>query len=100
MPKRTHVAELGKRRVKQRRGWSSRNLISSQRENCSGTTFPPIQIMNRSIQGNPVLPMMIKKLPRSRGSTAPWNDIMESGVSVKPRSLKRVAEVNMPLQTS
>ena len=54
---------------------------------------------NRSMQGKPVFPMMIKKVPRSRGSTANWNETMESGVSVKPRSLNMDAGVKKPHQT-
>ena len=55
------------------------------------------QIVNLSKHGKPVLPMTIRKPPKSRIQTAPWKDIIESGVSVKPRSLNNVAGVNMPL---
>lgn len=49
------------------------------------------------MQGNPVLPMMIRKDPNKSGKTARSKDIMESGVSVKPRSLNNEAGVKMPL---
>ena len=49
------------------------------------------------MQGNPVLPMMIRKDPNKSGKTACSKDIMESGVSVKPRSLNSEADVKMPL---
>ena len=49
------------------------------------------------MQGNPVLPMIIRKDPNKSGKTACSNDIMESGVSVKPRSLNIDAGVKMPL---
>lgn len=49
------------------------------------------------MQGNPVFPIMIRKVPRSKGTVANWNDIIESGVSVKPRSLNIEAGVKIPL---
>ncbi len=49
------------------------------------------------MQGNPVFPMIIRKAPSKRGTIAVWNDSMESGVSVKPRSLNMDAGVKMPL---
>ena len=52
---------------------------------------------NRSMHGKPVLPMMIRKEPNSKGITVVWNEIMLSGVSVKPRSLNIEADVKMPL---
>ena len=53
--------------------------------------------MNRSMHGNPVLPMIIRMEPRSSGNIANWNEMKESGVRVKPRSLKSDAGVNIPL---
>jgi len=93
-----HVARAGKSRVKHRRGWSRRNRISSYKPLERGTTSERIQMMNRSIQGNPVLPMMIRKLIRRRGRTAYSKETILSGVRVNPRSLKAEAEVKMPLQ--
>jgi hypothetical protein len=55
------------------------------------------QMMNLSMQGNPVLPMMIKNVPSTRGRTATWKETMESGVSVRPRSLNKDAGVKKPL---
>lgn len=49
------------------------------------------------MQGKPVFPMMMRKLPSSNGRTAVWKEFMESGVRVKPRSLNIEAGVNMPL---
>jgi len=51
----------------------------------------------RSKQGKPVLPAMIRKTPSKRGNTAVWKDIIESGLSVKPRSLNIEAGVKNPL---
>lgn len=50
------------------------------------------------MQGNPVFPIIIRKAPSKSGTTAVWNDSMESGVSVKPRSLNIEAGVKMPLK--
>ena len=50
------------------------------------------------MQGNPVFPMIMRKAPSRRGTIAVWNDSMESGVSVKPRSLNMDAGVKMPLE--
>ena len=54
-------------------------------------------MMKRSIQGNPVFPIMMRNVPMKRGTTAFWKEIIESGVSVKPRSLNKDAGVNIPL---
>lgn len=51
----------------------------------------------RRKQGKPVLPAIIKKVPISKGKLAVWKDIMESGVSVKPKSLNMDAGVKTPL---
>ena len=50
------------------------------------------------MQGNPVFPMIMRKDPSRSGTIAVWNDSMESGVSVKPRSLNMDAGVKMPLE--
>ena len=97
IPNRAQVAVLGNIKVKHRRGWSSRKRSSSQIAEVWGTTLLHSQIVNLSKHGKPVFPMTIRKPPRARIQTAPWKDIIESGVSVKPRSLKRVADVKMPL---
>lgn len=47
-----------------------------------------------------MLPITIRKDPISNGTTAVWNDIIESGVRVKPRSLNIEAGVNIPLNIS
>ena len=52
---------------------------------------------NLSIHGNPVLPMIMRKLPKSNGKIAYWKEIIESGVRVKPRSLNMEAGVKKPL---
>ena len=52
----------------------------------------------RSIQGKPVLPMMIKKVPKSMGTYADWNEMNESGVNVNPTSLNNVALEKKPLK--
>jgi len=62
-----------------------------------GTTLLDAQMTKRSMHGKPVLPITIKKDPMINGKTAPWNEIIESGVSVKPRSFNKLAEVKMPL---
>ena len=49
------------------------------------------------MQGNPVFPMIMRKAPSRSGTIAVWKDSMESGVSVKPRSLNMDAGVKMPL---
>lgn len=54
-------------------------------------------MMNRRKHGKPVFPATIKREPSRRGNTACWKDIIESGVSVNPTSLNKVAGVNMPL---
>jgi len=92
------VALLGKSKMKHRRGWSSKKRNSSYRELPRRTSFDRTQMMKRSMIGNPVLPMTMRKLPRRRGKIAYWKDTMESGVSVKPRSLNMDVEVNTPLQ--
>lgn len=50
------------------------------------------------MQGNPVFPMTMRKAPSRSGTIAVWNDSIESGVSVKPRSLNMDAGVKMPLE--
>ena len=92
-----HVAALGKSKVKQRLGWSSKNLSSSHTPLSRGMTSEATHMTNRSIHGNPVFPMTIRKLPRTRGSIAYWKDCIESGVSVYPRSLSKEAAVKNPL---
>jgi len=92
-----HVAALGKSKVKQRRGWSSKNLNSSHTPLFCGTRNELSQITKRSMHGKPVFPITMRKLPSRRGNTAFWKEIIESGVSVKPRSLNREAGVNIPL---
>jgi len=92
-----HVARAGKSRVKHRRGWSRRKRISSYTPLDFGTTSDRIQMIKRSMQGNPVLPMIMRKLIRRRGRTAYSKEIILSGVRVKPRSLKAEAEVKIPL---
>jgi hypothetical protein len=52
------------------------------------------------MQGKPVLPIIIKNDPKRRGSTASWKETMESGVSVKPKSLNKDAGVKKPLTVS
>lgn len=93
------VALVGKRRVKQRRGWSSKKLSSSHVSLFAGTKIDETHITNRSMHGNPVLPTMMRKLPIRSGSTASWKEIIESGVSVKPRSLNIEAGVKIPLKS-
>lgn len=51
------------------------------------------------MQGNPVFPMIMRKAPSKSGTIAVWNDCMESGVRVKPRSLNKDADVKMPLKS-
>jgi hypothetical protein len=63
-----------------------------------GTILEYIQMVKRSIQGKPVLPMIIRKVPSTRGHIASWKETIESGVSVKPRSLNKEAEVKKPHQ--
>lgn len=92
-----HVAALGKSKVKQRRGWSSKNLNSSHTPLLCGTRNELSQITKRSMHGKPVFPITMRKLPSRRGNTALWKETIESGVSVKPRSLNREAGVNIPL---
>lgn len=92
------VAFDGNSNVKQRRGWSSKNRSSSQSELSWGTHFEVAQITNLNIQGNPVLPMMIRKDPSSRGRMAVWKLSILSAVTVKPKSVNIDAGVKMPHQ--
>jgi hypothetical protein len=99
-PKSHHVAELGKRSVKHRRGWSRRKANVSFFAEPSGITLKHIQIINLRKHGNPVFldiknrsrylsyPAIIKNEPRISGKTALWKDIIESGVNVYPRISK------------
>lgn len=50
------------------------------------------------MQGNPVLPIITRKVPSRSGTAASWNEIIESGVIVNPRSLNIEAEVKTPLE--
>jgi hypothetical protein len=81
IPKSHHVAELGKRRVKHRRGWSRRKANVSFLAEPSGSTLKQVQMINLRKQGNPVFlaleryriwayPAIIKKEPSRRGKTA------------------------------
>lgn len=92
-----HVAVLGNRRVKQRLGWSSKNLNSSQTPLLRGTNLEVAQMTNLSMQGKPVFPMTMRKDPMRRGTTAVSKELNESGVSVKPTSLNNEADVKIPL---
>ena len=65
-----HVALPGKSNVKHRRGWSRRNLSSSQMPLFFGTRQLKAQITKRNMQGKPVLPTTIKNDPTSNGKTA------------------------------
>jgi hypothetical protein len=91
------LALLGNKSVKQRRGWSRRNLNSSQTPLLYGTHLEQSQIVKRSIQGKPVLPMMMRKVPKSRGRTHCLKRTMESGFRVNPKSLNMEAGVKKPL---
>lgn len=91
------VAVLGNRRVKQRLGWSSRNLNSSQIPLSRGTTFEAAQMTNLNMHGKPVFPMTIRKEPMRRGTIAVWKETNESGVSVKPTSLNNEEDEKIPL---
>lgn len=53
--------------------------------------------MKRSMQGKPVLPIITRKVPSKSGTAASWNEIIESGVIVNPRSLNIEAAVKTPL---
>ena len=90
-------AALGNRSVKHLRGWSRRNFSSSHTPLPVGTIFVIVQIVNRSMHGNPVFPMTIRNDPMNSGRTAVSNDIIESGVSVNPKSLNIDAGVKIPL---
>ena len=72
-------------------------MSSSQILLLLGTIKDDAQMTSRSMHGKPVFPMMIRKLPNRRGSTAFWNEIIESAVMVKPRLLNIAAGVNIPL---
>jgi hypothetical protein len=91
-------AVLGKRRVKQRLGWSSRNRSSSQTPRFSGTIFEIVQMNSRSVNGKPVCPAMMRIAPTNRGTTAVRNEIIESGVSVYPQSVNIDPGVKIPLR--
>ena len=51
------------------------------------------------MQGNPVLPIITRKVPSKSGTAASWNEIIESGVIVNPRSLNIEAAVKNPLES-
>src|SRR3569833_820838 len=92
------VAPDGKRRVKHRLGWSSRNSSSSDRPVPRGTKREVNQMTNRCMTGKPVLPMTMRNDKSSRGKTAVLNEFMLSGVRVKPRSVKAEFAVKKPHQ--
>ena len=62
-----------------------------------GTSLLMVHMIPRNIHGNPVFPMTIRNDPSNKGTIAVWKEIIESGVSVKPTSLNRVAGVKIPL---
>ena len=93
------VALDGNNKVKHRRGWSSKNFNSSKIPLFFGTYREVIQMMIRSMIGNPVFPIMIKKDINNNGQTAVLKDIMLSGVRVYPRSVKAELAVKIPHQT-
>jgi hypothetical protein len=107
-PKSHHVAELGKRRVKHRRGWSSKNANVSFVGDPFGKTLNRTHMINRSRQGNPVFlrmniritipgevnyPAMMRKAPSNRGNTALWKESIESLVRVYP-TMRRTSSRN------
>jgi hypothetical protein len=94
-----HVAFAGNNNVKHRRGWSSKNLSSSQIPLSLGTYWLVTQIIIRSIIGNPVFPIMIRKLISRRGHIAVWKEIILSGVRVKPKSVNAEFAVKTPHHT-
>ena len=47
-------------------------------------------MINLSMQGNAVFPIIMRKVMMISTKVADWKDIMESGVRVKPKSLKAV----------
>jgi hypothetical protein len=55
-------------------------------------------MINRSIQGNPVLPMTIKKAMVRSGKDAYRNEAIESGDKVYPRSLNADPDVKVAHQ--
>src|SRR5436189_772355 len=81
-----HVGLRGKRSVKHRLGWSRRNRSSSQTAVPRGTIFESSQMIKRSMQGNPVFPIRIRKDIRRRGDRASKKESIESAVSVNPKS--------------
>ena len=90
------VALRGKRSVKQRRGWSSKNLNSSHSGFPLGTHLEVIQMISLSMHGKPVLPMMMRKVRSNKGKMAAWNEFIESAVMVNPTSLKEDPAVKIP----
>jgi hypothetical protein len=64
------VALLGNKSVKHRLGWSRRKCNSSQNGLSTVANFDISQMMNLNMHGNPVFPIIIKKLPSSKGNTA------------------------------
>lgn len=102
-PRSHQVAELGKRSVKQRRGWSNRKANVSFFVEPVGESLKRIQIINRSKHGKPVFlpkfqhkvekkhigvrevyPTMMRKAPMRSGKTASLKEMKESGVRVYP----------------
>lgn len=92
------VAVLGKRRVKQRLGWSSKKRSSSQRSRLVGTNFAIVQMNSLSMKGKPVCPAIMRTAPVSIGTVAVRKEINESGVSVYPQSVNIEPGVKMALE--
>lgn len=92
------MAVLGKRRVKQRLGWSSRKDSSSQTPLFKGTTFAIVHMYSRSMNGKPVCPAIMRMAPIIKGTLAVRKEIIESGVSVYPQSVNIEPGVKIPLR--
>jgi hypothetical protein len=89
MTQKSHqLADDGKRRVKQRRGWSSRKRTSSHTLLDLGTIMEKTQRQKRRMTGKALLPAKIRNDMTTSGRVDFWNEIMLSGVRVKPRSVK------------
>jgi hypothetical protein len=62
-----------------------------------GTILKNTQIINLNMHGKPVFPIIMRKVIIRRRKVHSWNEIIESGVNVKPTSLKEVWDVKIAL---
>ncbi|KAH3684662.1 hypothetical protein WICPIJ_004378 [Wickerhamomyces pijperi] len=95
-----HVGAEGKRRVKQRLGWSNRNPRDSFIREGPRNNLNITQMMNLRKIGKPVFPLMMKKAETNRAYGELLKDCMEFGVRVNPRLANDDIAVKNPHQVA